>query len=252
MKKEQADVVASLQNLIGDALFEEFAESMAKVLVEQQQMQGPLLLSKEMAINQKKKVYQQALTKELQEQSKILIKAVHLIRENLDKHFEKDEIEVIEKEMELASVHILEPAFAQSINEGMSVQEALSFSKQTLFAFYTIGYELFKQEMTEDALAIFTLLTFLNGLVYDYWIAKGICHQKREEKVEALIAFTITAQLFPDHPEPKILAIEIHLASQEIEDARGWLAELTQLVRERPDLQQWQQQIDRIETLIRQ
>lgn len=101
--------------------------------------------------------------------------------------------------------------------------EKLNISAETLAVFYKIGTKLADANEIEEAIAVFTFLSMLDGFSHEIWLSLGLCHLRANEWIPAIKAFTMAAFFNPDKPSSYIGSIECYLALQNKENASSAL-----------------------------
>jgi tetratricopeptide (TPR) repeat protein len=110
-------------------------------------------------------------------------------------------------------------------------QELLGLSDKTMLWLYGVGYQCFEHHQKEEAIAIFQMLTLLNPLICDYWIALGITQRGLEEDSDALNSFEMASMMDAKNPIPRYNSIEIHLKQKHTEEAKKEFHLLEEIVK---------------------
>ena len=112
-------------------------------------------------------------------------------------------------------------------------------SKETLIWIYGVGYQCFEGHQKEAAFGFFQMLTLLNPLVSDYWVALGVTQRSLSEESDALYSFEMASLMDSNNPIPIYNSIEIHLKLNQIEEAKKELQLLKEVIKthRRDDLQ---------------
>ena len=95
---------------------------------------------------------------------------------------------------------------------------------------YTIGYNLSLENKHEDALCLFQMLTTLNPLVSDYFIAQGLSERSLQQNNEALQSFAMAAIMNPNQPISRYNSAELYLELHQVKDAKLELEVLEEII----------------------
>lgn len=90
----------------------------------------------------------------------------------------------------------------KALEKGLSFQEILGFSAQTMVKFYGAAYTLFQQHKYREAADAFVFLTTLNPRVHEYWLGLGMAEQFNQEYETALTAYSMAAITHAENPWP--------------------------------------------------
>lgn len=220
-----------MENLeIQKNVFAPFGELVARSLAEELEVKGGLLQPKDLYIKQKTEDIVSAIETELSKREKNLNRAAAALHEKLFL-LPRIQREKIEKEMigaEGKVVDILAPK--EEIRKEDTFQSLLGLSNDTLLWIYSIGYQLFEDGKKEDAFAIFQMLTTLNPLVADYWIAEGLTQKALNYDMESLHSFAMASIMKPNNPIPRCQSVEIYLKIGQIDSARLEFAALEKIM----------------------
>ena len=223
---------------------EGFRDLIARIMLDDLEVREGLLQPKKEDASSEGKNEQM---KRLKDRSEHLTKAAALLEKEFSFLPPSEKIR-IEEEMvrakELADTLLTpyEGRGSVSVHPEDTFQKILGFSNQTLFWVYSIAQQLFVQEKKEEAFVLFELLTALNPVVCDYWIAQGLSLRGIGKADEALYAFTMASLMEPEHPVPRYNAAELYLEKNQVADARIELdmlediIEMNELIELKPSL----------------
>ena len=110
------------------------------------------------------------------------------------------------------------------------LQESLGLSDKTLLWVYSVGHKHFKQGGSKEAVYIFSLLTMLNPMVYDYWMAFGFAQEGVEELEKALHAFSFASLLDPEAPSSRYKSAEVYIKLNLFDEALAELEVLEEII----------------------
>lgn len=226
MEKENTkDLIKEMFIAMGDIVIQQ--------LVDQLEAKGGLLQPKQLYIDQKKnelmKVFDAARLKKAKafDRAGVLLHAKILTLPPVDR-------ERIEKEFSSARLFVKEVVEGRVVlddSSEKSLQSLIGLSNETLLVLYDIGYKSFVGGSSEDALAIFDILTSLNPRVFDYWIAQGLVERSIHLEKEALVSFAYATLLDPENPTPRYNSAELYYQQGQIEDAKIELEVLEEIIK---------------------
>jgi len=90
----------------------------------------------------------------------------------------------------------------KALSEGMTPQEILEFSDETMNKFYVAACKLFENKRYMDAANAFLFLVTLNSYHYDYWLGLGAATQRCGDYEAAIDAYEMAAICHLESPEP--------------------------------------------------
>ncbi|MBM3198478.1 MAG: hypothetical protein FJZ58_04395 [Chlamydiae bacterium] len=193
-------------------------------MAEELEVKGGLLGSKEAYIEKKAQEITEGMDTVLAHKEKQAERAKALLHDHFH-HLPKEKQREYSREVERA-IKEMTSWFKVSANEhvkgreGDTFQSILGLSDELLLWIYSVGHRLSTEKRHEDALAIFRLLTMLNPLVADYYVAQGITERALGQSHEALYSFALASLVNPHHPIARYNSAEIYLESHKGEDAR--------------------------------
>lgn len=176
-----------------------------------------------------KQDHRQQLTEffKFQQQRDFIEHAQELITDHMPVFVPAFEFKKIKEELDNSPTHFaqfIETNKDKTFNRPILWQEMLGLSNETLLHIFSLGQDLVQKGKFQDALALFTFLTFLAPHVSSYWTLEGICLQKLNSHAEAIAAFAVAKQLDPTDPLPIACSVECYhfqneknLAQEEIE-----------------------------------
>ena len=216
--------------------FTPFGKDLATSMAEELEVKGGLLLEKNTYIKQKTKEFIETIDKEILKREQNMDRAGKLLKEKLAllPSLEKTKIEE-----ELGHSAEIVISFLKDIqdkkeptltNKEETFQSLLGLSNETLLWIYTIGYNFSLENKHEEALAIFQMLTSLNPLVSDYFVAQGLSERSLKSNQEALYSFAMASILNPEQPISRYNAAEIYLETGQVEDAKLELEALEKII----------------------
>ncbi len=90
----------------------------------------------------------------------------------------------------------------KALSEGVTPQEILEFSEETMNKFYGAACKLFENKRYSDAANAFLFLVTLNSYHYDYWLGLGAATQRCGDYEAAIDAYEMAAICHLESPEP--------------------------------------------------
>lgn len=106
-----------------------------------------------------------------------------------------------------------------------TMQEQLGLSDSCLHLIYDRARTLLEEaHQTEEALSLFILLTHLNPYIFEHWLGRGLCWQKKTQYFEALHSFAMASLLNIDHPLPHLYSSQCYADAQQEKLASDTLA----------------------------
>lgn len=202
------------------SVFIPFGELVARNMADELEVKNGLLQPKEVYIKQKTQDVVSAIEQEILTRDANLNKAAVLLREHLSSlsilQKEKIEKEMIEAEKKV--VDLLSKK--QEVSKEDTFQSLLGFSNETLIWIYSVGYQSFQEKKGDDAFVIFQMLTTLNPLVADYWIAQGLTQKMLEKDIEALHSFSMASVMKPNNPIPRFHSVDLYLRLGQLDNAK--------------------------------
>ena len=230
-KKETPESKAR-HKLISDA-FSPLGESIAESMADELEVKGGLLTPRKSYIKHKTEEMTQAIDAELLKREKRMKKAGEIIKEKLSS-LAPTERERVEKEMGHSAKSItslLTPSEnSEEMAEDKTMQSILGLSNETLLWIYSIGYELSLIKHHEEALCMFQMLTTLNPLVADYFVAEGLEERALHHNKEALNSFAMASLTNPDLAISRCHSVDLYLKLHQVEDASLELEVLEELI----------------------
>ncbi len=112
-----------------------------------------------------------------------------------------------------------------------SYQAFVGLSDETLLWMYQVGDQFFGEQRFEEAFAIFSLVTQLNPLVCDFWIAFALTQMRQNDPSEALKSFAFAIVADPSHPIPRYQSAKLYLQLEQKQDAMIELEVLEEIIR---------------------
>ena len=106
-----------------------------------------------------------------------------------------------------------------------TIQEQMALSDNCLHLIYDRARILLEEaHHVEEALSLFILLTHLNPYVFEYWLGRGICWQKKAQYFEALHSFAMASLLQIDQPLPHLYSSQCYAETSQEKLASDTLA----------------------------
>lgn len=102
-------------------------------------------------------------------------------------------------------------------------QELLGISDEVLERYYLAASHLLEQKDWKKARDAFLFLTFLNPLLYNFWLGLGIAEQCQEHYEAALTAYIIAEAIDPSHPVAHANSFQCNAAIHEPKAAENSL-----------------------------
>lgn len=130
----------------------------------------------------------------------VLERLPQMITANEWTQFKEDFARSIGRERHIAS------SFTEQIEQGQSTtfQNLMGISSHNMNHLYNLDRKLVEEKHFNQALAIFTMLTYLNPQVPEYWIGQAICLYSMAKYEEALAILQLAKVLQPDKVAPFI------------------------------------------------
>lgn len=209
----------------------------AEQMAEELEMKGGLLQPKQSYIQHHAEQLVQKVQSELEKREKNMQLATKLLQERLP-ILPEVERKQIETEMRLAGEK-LQKGIESELKPEDTLQSILGISNPTMLWMYRAGRELFQEGKKEEAFAIYQMITTINPLVADYWVAQGLVLRSLQEETEALYAFSLASLLNPEQPVARYHSAELYLLQQQLADAEKELQALERIIdsHKRVDLQ---------------
>lgn len=106
-----------------------------------------------------------------------------------------------------------------------TMQEQLGLSENCLHLIYDRARTLLEEtHQLEEALSLFILLTHFNPYIFEYWLGRGLCWQKKGIYFEALHSFAMASLLHIDHPLPHLYSSQCYADTNQEKLASDTLA----------------------------
>lgn len=221
------------------AAFEPLAIEIATNQVEQLEMKKGLLQPKESYIKQHVDAMMQDLEKGFIKKEEIITKAMELIGEQI-LLLSPAEKEPIQEELDQLEGKVL-TLFSGNleIQENDTLASVLGFSTSTFAWIYTVAYQFYQSKELEKASIIFSLLTHLNPLVFDYWIALALTQKAQNDDQNAITSFSMASFLNPENPLPHCHLADLYLKQNLTSNASDEITLLEEMIssQNRLDLQ---------------
>jgi hypothetical protein len=213
--------------------FTKLGNLVAARMLEEQEAKGPLLEAKNLYLQRKADEVIKSL-ETMEETMTSNLKSAFAHSQDKLYLLPSDKRALIEKE--LSSLSARADKVVPFLLEGKKeitepLQAMLGLSNETLLWFYDMALDFFKQDKKEEASSIFQLLTTLNPLVCDYWIALGITQRSLKQEEKALHSFKMASLMDSKNPIPRYNSIEIHLEHHELESAKAELHLLEEIIK---------------------
>lgn len=109
----------------------------------------------------------------------------------------------------------------KQIKEGLTFQEIIGYSEETMEKFYGAAYNLFQRKNYRDSANAFVFLTTLNPYVHNYWLGLGMSEQLNEEFEAALLAYAMAILTKIDNPIPHYHSARCYKAMNDYKNARA-------------------------------
>lgn len=213
--------------------FNKLGHLVAARMLEEQESKGPLLEAKNLYLERKTAEVIKSL-EEIEETMTTNLKSAFVNFHDRLHLLPSDKRTRIEKE--LSGLSLKADTILPGLLDGKKemtepLQVMLGLSNETLLWFYDMALDFFKQDKKEEASSIFQLLTSLNPLVCDYWIALGITQRSLKQEEKALHSFKMASLMDSKNPIPRYNSIEIHLEYHELESAKAELHLLEDIIK---------------------
>lgn len=233
------------ESVVKEALMP-FGKMLAEEMAAELEVKGGLLQPKGAYIEQRAEEIVDKIQSEMKKKQENLARATQILHERLSQ-LSAVERKGIEQEMGRAA-DLMKDLLVDGkpdMKPTDTFQSLLHLSNETLLWIYKIGHDCSQKEEKQDAVALFQLLTVLNPLVADYWVAYGICLRAIHQEMEALYAFSIATFMNPEQPSARYNAAEIFLDQKQTQEATAELEALEKIIQihGRADLQPAAQQL---------
>jgi len=90
----------------------------------------------------------------------------------------------------------------RQMEEGLTFQEIIGYSHETMEKFYHVAHRLFQAQEYEKAADAFLFLTTLNPYVHHYWLGLGMAEQLNGGVQQALLAYAMAVLTNAESPVP--------------------------------------------------
>ncbi len=195
---------------------------------------GPgLIMSKDYYFNREVAHAEEILFKKDQQNENLINQAKDLIHKEL-KNLPKEEKDLYQQDL-LQAILNTNVDVGEVLELG-SWQKALKLSDNTLNWIYKTGYSFFKEKKYEQAWPIFFILTLLNPMIYEYWVALGFMQRLLSQAKESIHSFNMASLLKDDEACPKQQIMEIYCELKEWEKASSELSKLEKITGEQPEI----------------
>ncbi len=108
----------------------------------------------------------------------------------------------------------------ETSDNAITFQKIFHITDEEMAQFYQIGIDQLHGNCTEEASAIFLLLTTLNPKVSSFWLALGLAEEKRGEMEEATKGYLLAGELDKNNIRPYVYAAECLIALRHAEQAK--------------------------------
>ncbi len=193
-----------------ESIFTDLAGLIAEGWAEELLVKQRLMMPKDRYIKEKTQSLVHDLEKEHEKNLLYMERARELLFLALE-NLSGEEKERYTKELLIATEKLSQNIEMEQITEDTPWQKILGLSDATLIWIYKLGFHFFEQKNNEDALSLFLLLSMLNPLASDYWIALGFAQKELSLESLALTSFSLAASLDPENPTPNYQSAEIYI-----------------------------------------
>ncbi|MES2199658.1 MAG: tetratricopeptide repeat protein [Chlamydiota bacterium] len=212
-----------------EPLFIELAKVIANRQADELAVKGQLTIERGLFVEQKMATIVEALNDENTKIRKSLIKANQLLMEDLEL------LPNVEKELRTQELSVMTDKLNQVVDPDQLVaagswQNFLNLSNETLLWIYNLGYRCFEEKKYKEASSLFLILTLLNPLVCDYWVALGFAQRGLLLDASALNSFVTATTLNPDNPAARYQAADIYLQLKQPTEAIEELEALLKII----------------------
>ena len=212
-----------------ESIFTELASLIAENQADELESKQQLLLPRDHYIKQKTTALLYELERENKELLEQMAVARHILSENLQ-ILPPEEQGYYAKEFLTAMDKLTHNVEIKQVVTEDSWQSLLGFSNKTMFWIYSLGYKLFEEKNYKEALSLFLMLTVLNSMVPDNWVALGLTQKNLSLENLALSSFNTASILNPENPTSRYQSAEIYLHLGEFDKALIELEALSQII----------------------
>lgn len=138
----------------------------------------------------------------------------------------------------------------KQLSEGVSAQEILGFSDETMAKFYGAAYRLFEHHRYQEAANAFLFLVTLNPYNHDYWVGMGMCAQLTKDFESAIDAYEMAAICRIDSPVPYFYLAKCLFSLHDRESALQALDLAIEYAEEHPEYRELKSQAEAAKDLL--
>ncbi len=232
------------------AVFAPFAKEVAKERLSEALSKGKLLVPETTYIKQQEEAVIASIDHEITEMQKTFALAADLLKKHIDT-LPIHQKETIQNEMGHAFSGIKERFEASPNHDPMqSLQRTLGLSNETLLWIYKVGHHYFEEKHYTEAQSVFFLLTILNHLVSDYWLALGMAQENLHQDEAAIYSLSMASDLNPESPMPCYHLASLYHKTHRISESKAECEKLAHIASKHKD-KQWHKAVETLQSKIR-
>jgi type III secretion system low calcium response chaperone LcrH/SycD len=134
--------------------------------------------------------------------------------------------------------------------KGISAQQILEFSDETMAKFYGAAYKLFEHRHYTDAANAFLFLVTLNPYNHEYWLGLGMATQMTADFEAAIDAYEMAAICELDNPIPYFYLAKCLFSMHERDSALEALDLALEYASEKPEYAQLRREAQAARVLL--
>lgn len=225
---------------------EETIKQYVKTLMEEEDLSRCSLISPEM---RRIKLEQELLEAvDMPEFGQYLSSAIQILEHEGGNYLEKEEYQSLLSEIDTLRSHI-ENLDLNTVDDS-SLKEALAVPASARASILKVGISKFTEELFQDSLSIFTLLSTLDTEDPDYWYRVGLTAQRSKQYPLAIKAYAACSDLAPEFLGARIFSAQCYLKTGNKDQALSQLAEAKNILKTSKAEEEWSTQIENIEELL--
>lgn len=137
------------------------------------------------------------------------------------------------------------------LTENTTIQSVLGISDYVLHCFYTVGYHLLEDKQYKLASNIFLMLSVLNPLVKDHWMALGMAEHEEKQYERALNAYAMACILDFQNPLPHFAAVNCYVALEDFDNADAELSLAQECIKNTDNPTEWAAYFESIDSELK-
>jgi type III secretion system low calcium response chaperone LcrH/SycD len=160
------------------------------------------------------------------------------------------ELDQLESEIKSTFLRLSDTKLPETLAD-KTIQDIFGISDFTLYCLYSVGYGLAQQGLQLEATNIFSILTMMNPLVKDYWMALAFSLKESEEYEKAAKAFIMASFMQDNDPVPHLSAIECFLAMGDRDNAEIGIEEVIEIINASENSAEWMEALDALKIKLK-